>query len=50
MIVAGGRCGNPELSGIFKWKEADDVIVMGMRMMALVGFTMIAAQRFCCGH
>ena len=33
-------------SGIFKWKEADDVIVAGMRMMALVGFIMIAAQGF----
>ncbi len=34
------------VSGIFKWKEADDVIVSGMRMMALVGFIMISAQGF----
>ena len=47
MIVAG-LVGVAILScaGIFKWKEADDVIVTGMRMMALVGFTMIAAQGF----
>ncbi|MDR7018012.1 Na+/H+ antiporter NhaC family protein [Acinetobacter sp. 3657] len=47
MIVAG-LVGVAILScaGIFKWKEADDVIVSGMRMMALVGFTMIAAQGF----
>ena len=47
MIVAG-LVGVAILScaGIFKWKEADDVIITGMRMMALVGFTMIAAQGF----
>lgn len=34
------------LSGIFKWKESDDVFMQGMRMMALIGFIMIAAAGF----
>ena len=30
----------------FKWQDADDVFVQGMRMMALVGFIMISAAGF----
>ena len=47
-MILAGLVGVAILScaGIFKWKEADDVIVSGMRMMALVGFIMIAAQGF----
>ncbi len=33
-------------AGIFKWQDADDVFVQGMRMMALVGFIMISAAGF----
>ncbi|WP_369008047.1 Na+/H+ antiporter NhaC family protein, partial [Staphylococcus aureus] len=45
-MILAGLVGVAILScaGIFKWKEADDVIITGMRMMALVGFIMIAAQ------
>nr|WP_180118313.1 Na+/H+ antiporter NhaC family protein [Acinetobacter sp. YH12096] len=47
MILAGlVGVGILSFAGIFKWKEADDVIITGMRMMALVGFIMIAAQGF----
>lgn len=47
MILAGlVGVGILSFAGIFKWKEADDVIVSGMRMMALVGFIMISAQGF----
>ena len=47
-LILAGLIGVAILSfaGIFKWKEADDVIITGMRMMALVGFIMIAAQGF----
>ncbi|WP_347455366.1 Na+/H+ antiporter family protein [Acinetobacter thermotolerans] len=47
-MILAGLVGVAILScaGIFKWKEADDVIISGMRMMALVGFIMIAAQGF----
>lgn len=47
-MILAGLVGVAVLScaGIFKWKEADDVIVSGMRMMALVGFIMISAQGF----
>ncbi len=47
-MILAGLVGVAILScaGIFKWKEADDVIVSGMRMMALVGFIMISAQGF----
>jgi predicted histidine transporter YuiF (NhaC family) len=47
-MILAGLVGVAILScaGIFKWKEADDVIVAGMRMMALVGFIMISAQGF----
>lgn len=47
-MILAGLVGVSILSfaGIFKWKEADDVIVSGMRMMALVGFIMISAQGF----
>lgn len=47
-MILAGLVGVAILScaGIFSWREADDVIVAGMRMMALVGFIMIAAQGF----
>ncbi len=47
-MILAGLVGVSILSfaGIFKWKEADDVIISGMRMMALVGFIMISAQGF----
>lgn len=47
-MILGGLVGFGVLSaaGIFKWQEADDVFVAGMRMMALVGFIMIAAAGF----
>ena len=43
-MILAGLVGVAILScaGIFKWNEADDVIVSGMRMMALVGFIMIS--------
>lgn len=34
------------VSGGVRWGEADDVFTSGMKMMALVGFIMIAAQGF----
>ena len=47
-MILAGLVGVAVLScaGIFKWNEADDVIITGMRMMALVGFIMISAQGF----
>lgn len=47
-MIFGGMVGFAVLSaaGIFKWQEADDVFVAGMRMMSLVGFIMIAAAGF----
>lgn len=47
-MILAGLVGVAILSfaGIFKWNEADDVIISGMRMMALVGFIMITAQGF----
>lgn len=47
-MILGGLVGFAVLSaaGIFKWQEADDVFVQGMRMMALVGFIMISAAGF----
>lgn len=32
--------------GAMKWKEADDVLTEGMRMMAFIGFVMITANGF----
>ncbi|GAB2711698.1 Na+/H+ antiporter NhaC family protein [Halomonas garicola] len=34
------------LSGFFRWNEVDDVFVIGLRMMALIGFIMVTAQGF----
>ena len=34
------------VSGAVKWQDADDVFTGGMRMMALIGLIMIAAQGF----
>ncbi|WP_299150124.1 Na+/H+ antiporter NhaC family protein [uncultured Acinetobacter sp.] len=47
-MILAGLVGVAILScaGILKWKEADDVIITGMSMMALVGFIPIAAQGF----
>lgn len=47
-MILGGLVGFAVLSasGIFKWEQADDVFVQGMRMMALVGFIMISAAGF----
>ena len=48
VLTLGGLVGFAVLSasGIFKWQDADDVFVQGMRMMALVGFIMISAAGF----
>lgn len=47
-MIVGGLVGFGLLSlgGIFKWREADDLFTAGMRMMALIGFIMIAAAGF----
>lgn len=47
-MALGGLVGFAILTfaGIFKWKESDDVFMQGMRMMALIGFIMIAASGF----
>ena len=47
-MILGGLVGFAVLSasGIFKWQDADDVFVQGMRMMALVGLIMISAAGF----
>lgn len=34
------------LSGTLKWQDSDDVFTQGMRMMAMIGFIMIAAGGF----
>ncbi|MEP1217462.1 MAG: Na+/H+ antiporter family protein [Marinobacter sp.] len=34
------------LSGVVKWKEADDLFTEGMKMLAMIGFIMIAASGF----
>jgi predicted histidine transporter YuiF (NhaC family) len=33
-------------SGVVRWKEADDLFTEGMKMMAMIGFIMIAAAGF----
>lgn len=33
-------------SGVVRWREADDVFTEGMKMMAMIGFIMIAAAGF----
>ncbi|CAO1668316.1 Na+/H+ antiporter family protein [Salinicola sp. NYA28a] len=47
-MVVGGLFGFALLSasGVFRWREQDDVFTEGMRMMAQVGFIMIAAAGF----
>ncbi|MDX1268770.1 MAG: Na+/H+ antiporter NhaC family protein, partial [Oceanisphaera sp.] len=47
-MVLGGLLGFAMLSmnGLFKWKDQDDVFTQGMRLMALIGFIMIAASGF----
>lgn len=34
------------LSGVVRWKEVDDLFTEGMKMMAMIGFIMIAAHGF----
>ncbi|AXA52862.1 sodium:proton antiporter [Pseudomonas thivervalensis] len=34
------------LSGVVRWREADDLFTEGMKMMAMIGFIMIAASGF----
>jgi predicted histidine transporter YuiF (NhaC family) len=34
------------VSGVVRWREADDLFTEGMKMMAMIGFIMIAAQGF----
>lgn len=34
------------LSGVVKWKEADDLFTEGMKMLAMIGFIMISASGF----
>lgn len=34
------------ISGTFRWKEADDLLTKGMRMMAFIGFVMLSAFGF----
>jgi hypothetical protein len=36
------------LSGVVRWREADDVFTEGMKMMAMIGFIMIAAAGWLC--
>lgn len=47
-MLLGGLVGFGLLSlgGFFQWKEVDDVFVLGLRMMALIGFIMVTAQGF----
>ncbi|WP_432698709.1 Na+/H+ antiporter family protein [Marinobacterium sp. YM272] len=47
-MVFGGMVGFLifSLSGVLKWQEGDDAFVEGMKMMAMVGFIMIAASGF----
>ena len=47
-MVFGGLVGFAviSVSGVIRWGEQDDVFTQGMRLMALVGFIMIAAAGF----
>ncbi|MFI8748286.1 Na+/H+ antiporter family protein [Pseudomonas sp. NPDC077186] len=47
-MVFGGLLGFAviSISGVIRWGEQDDVFTQGMRLMALVGFIMIAAAGF----
>lgn len=47
-MLIGGLVGFALLSlgGFFRWNEVDDVFVLGLRMMALIGFIMVTAQGF----
>lgn len=47
-MLLGGLIGFAMLSmgGFFRWNEVDDVFVLGLRMMALIGFIMVTAQGF----
>ncbi|WP_188859390.1 Na+/H+ antiporter family protein [Marinobacterium nitratireducens] len=47
-MVLGGLSGFLifSLSGVLKWREGDDAFTEGMKMLAMVGFIMIAASGF----
>lgn len=47
-MVLGGILGFAILSvsGVFRWREQDNIFTEGMRMLALVGFIMITASGF----
>ncbi|WP_106475717.1 Na+/H+ antiporter family protein [Phytohalomonas tamaricis] len=47
-MVLGGLLGFAilSLSGVFRWREQDDVFTEGMRLMTLIGFIMITAAGF----
>lgn len=47
-MIFGGLVGFAviSVSGVIRWGEQDDVFTQGMRLMALVGFIMIAAAGF----
>ena len=47
-MIAGALAGITVLyiTGALKWKEADELLTEGMRMMAFVGFVMITANGF----
>ncbi|MCM2129956.1 Na+/H+ antiporter family protein [Larsenimonas rhizosphaerae] len=47
-MVLGGLLGFAILSvsGVFRWREQDDVVTEGMRLMTLIGFIMITAAGF----
>jgi predicted histidine transporter YuiF (NhaC family) len=47
-MVLGGLIGFLifSLSGVLKWSEGDDAFTEGMKMLAMVGFIMIAASGF----
>ncbi|EPD49520.1 hypothetical protein HMPREF1210_03419 [Paenisporosarcina sp. HGH0030] len=47
-MIIGALAGILKLyvAGVLKWKEADNLLTEGMRMMAFIGFVMIAANGF----
>ncbi len=47
-MIAGALAGiiTVTLGGSIKWKESDDILTQGMKMMAFIGFVMLAASGF----
>ncbi|MDM7858158.1 Na+/H+ antiporter family protein [Thiopseudomonas acetoxidans] len=47
-MIIGALCGFVvfSISGVVRWKEVDDLFTEGMKMMAMIGFIMIAASGF----